>query len=144
MCRAGSSCWRGLDGAHVVVGSLNKGGVGFIAASPNAPKVFAFELVAPSDPQKAHLDHAQLDVPGHSPVDVGGSRAGAFVVHVTRLEKWYGGAVELTLEGSLDQGVAVKAEVTTFVRDVVRASAMLGAPKGGAQPPWGDWPAGMR
>ena len=118
-----------LDGAHVVVGSLNKGGAGFIAASPNAPKTFAFEVVAPADPKKAHLEHAQLDVPGHSPVDVGGSRAGAFVVHVTRLEKRRGGVVELTLEGSLADGLAVKAEVTTFVRDLVSASAMLGLPR---------------
>jgi hypothetical protein len=106
------------------VGSLNEGGAGFIAALPNAPKSFAFELVAPSDPKKAHLDHAQLDVPGHSPVDVGGSRAGAFVVHVTRLEKRRGGVVELTLEGSLAEGLGVKAEVTTFVRDIVTAKAM--------------------
>jgi len=48
---------------------------------------------------------------------------------VTRLEKRRGGAVELTLEGSLADGLGVKAEVTTFVRDIVTASAMY-APHG--------------
>jgi hypothetical protein len=133
-----------LDGAHVVVGSLNNGGAGFIAASPNAPKTFAFEVVAPADPKKALLEHAQLDVPGHSPVDVAGSRAGAFVVRVARLEKRRGGVVELILRGSLQEGVDVRVEVTTFVRDVVSSSAMLGLPKGGAQPPRADRPDGMR
>jgi len=118
-----------IDGAHVVVGSLSKGGGGFLAASPNAPKTLAFELVVPTDPKKAHLERAQLDVPGHSPVDVEGSRAGAVVVHVSKLEKRRGGAVEVTLEGTLAEGIAVKAEVTTFVRDTVTASAMLGPPR---------------
>ena len=44
---------------------------------------------------------------------------------------------ELTVEGPLEEGVHVRAEVTTFVRDIVTASAMLGAPRGGD-------PAGMR
>ena len=126
-----------LDGAHVVVGSLSRAGMGFVAGSPNAPKVLAFEVVAPVDPKKARLVQAELDVPGHSTIDVGGSGAAGFVVHVTKLEKRRGGAVELTLEGSLAEGVAVKAEVTTYVRDIVTASAMLGAPRGGD-------PGGMR
>ena len=126
-----------IDGAHLVVGSMNRTGTGFIAASPNAPKVLAFELVAPADPKKARVEHVQVDVPGHSMIDVDGSRASAVVVHVTKLEKRYGGAVELTLEGPLADGVAVKAEVTTFVRDIVTASAMLGAPRVGD-------PGGMR
>ena len=122
-----------IDGAHVVVGSLSRGGVGFIAGSPNAPKTLAFELVTTADGKKAHLDRAQLDVLGHSPVDVEGSRAAAVAVHVTKLEKRRGGAVELTVEGPLVEGVAMKAEVTTFVRDIVTASAMLG-PRPGADP----------
>jgi len=126
-----------LEGAHVVVGTMNRTGLGFIAPPPGAPKTLAFELVAPVDLKKAHLDRAQLDVPGHSLVDAAGSRAGAFVVRVTRLEKRRGGAVELTLEGSLSEGVTVKAEVSTFVRDLVTASAMLSLPKGGD-------PGGMR
>jgi hypothetical protein len=126
-----------MDGARVMLGSMNKGGLGFVAPPPNAPKTLAFELMVPGDPKKAHLERVQLDVPGHSMIDVAGSKAGAFTVHVTRFEKRYGGAVELTLEGSLDQGVAVKAEVTTFVRDVVSSSAMLAAPRGGD-------PGGMR
>jgi hypothetical protein len=126
-----------LEGAHLVVGSLNKGGLGFIAPSPNAPKMLAFELVVPGDGKKAHMERAQLDVPGHSMIDVGSAKAGSFVVHVTKLEKRRGGAVELTLEGSLEEGVAVKAEATTFVRDIVTASAMLGLR------PAGD-PGGMR
>lgn len=102
-----------------------------MAASPNAPKSFAFELVAPPELKKAHLDRAQLDVPGHSLVDVGSSRAGTFTVRVTKLEKKRGGAVELTLEGPLDEGGAVRAEASTFVRDIVTASTMLSAPRGG-------------
>ncbi len=120
-----------LDGAHLVVGSLNRATTGFLAASPNAPKTFAFELIAPPDLKKAHLDRAQLDVPGHSLIDVGSSRAAAFTVRVTKLEKKRGGAVELTLEGPLDEGSTVKVEATTFVRDLVGASAMLSAPRGG-------------
>jgi hypothetical protein len=91
----------------------------------------------PADPKKAHVEHAQLDVPGHSMIDVGSSRAGAFLLHVTRLEKRRGGAVEMTLEGSLEEGAAMKVEVTTFVRDIVTASAMLGLPRVGD-------PGGMR
>lgn len=126
-----------LDGAHVVVGTLNKATAGFIAAPPNAPKTFAFELVAPMDPKKAHLDRAQLDVPGHSMIDVGSPRAGAIVVRVIKLEKKRGGGVELTLGGSLEEGVAVRVEMTTFVRDIVTSSAMLAAPRGAD-------PGGMR
>jgi hypothetical protein len=120
-----------LDGVHLVVGSPSLAGGGFIAASPNAPKTFDFELVAPSDPKKAHLERAQLDVPGHSPIDVGSSRAASFTVRVTKLEKKRGGAVEVKLDGSLDEGVTIHTEATTYVRDIVTASAMLGASGGG-------------
>jgi hypothetical protein len=45
--------------------------------------------------------------------------------------------VELTLGGSLEEGVAVRVEMTTFVRDIVTSSAMLAAPRGAD-------PGGMR
>ncbi|HEX3343997.1 MAG TPA: hypothetical protein VHS09_05460 [Polyangiaceae bacterium] len=120
-----------LGGLHVVVGSMSKAGAGFLAASPDAPKTFDFELVVPPDPKKAALERALLDVPGRAPIDVGSSAAAAFTVRVTKLEKKRGGAVEVKLDGSLAEGVTVHAEVTTFVRDIVSASAMLGARGGG-------------
>jgi hypothetical protein len=126
-----------LDGAHFTVGPMARAGVGFIAASPAAPKTLALELVVPAELKKAHLERVQLDVPGIPPAALDGSRAAAFVVRVTKLEKRRGGPVELTVDGSMAEGVTLHAEVTTFVRDIVTASAILGASRGGD-------PAGMR
>jgi hypothetical protein len=118
-----------LDGARFTVGAIARSGLGFLAAPPNAPKTFAFEIVAPQDLKKAHVEHAQLDVPGHAVIDAEGSRASGLSVQVTRLERRRGGAVEVKVTGIVGDGVEVRAEATTFVRDIVTSSAILGLPR---------------
>jgi hypothetical protein len=118
-----------MEGAHLVLGPMERAGLGFLAASPNAPKMLAVELVAPPDGKSAHVEHAQLEVPGHPRIDVTGSKAAALVVRVTKLERRRGGTLQVTVEGPLDEGVHLRVEATTFVRDVVTASAMLGLPR---------------
>jgi len=121
-----------LEGAHVMLGSMDRVGTGFIVASPTAPKTFAAEVVVPADPKKAHVDTAQLDVPGRPPLTIDGSRAAALVVRVTTLDKRRGGAVVLSIDGRLDEASELHATATTYVRDVVSSAAALGLPHGAA------------
>ena len=120
-----------LEGPHFVVGKLTASGLEFIKHEPGDPKPFLVELVAPSDPKKARVERLQFEPPGRPAVDLDGSKAGALVVKVARFERRRGAPVELTVEGPLVEGVHVKVAVTTFVRDVVTASARLGAQGGG-------------
>ena len=80
-----------------------------------------------SDPKKAHVDRLDVEQPG-KPGDAhrGLASAAALTVTVSKFEKRRGGAVELIVDGPADEAAKFHAEVTTFVRDVVKPSALLG------------------
>jgi len=118
-----------IDGAHVVVGPALQGALGFIASSPAAPGSLSLELVIPADSRKARVDRGELRSPRRSTITVDGSRASALSVRVTRFERARGGAIEVTVSGPVGEGLHVDLTVTTFVRDVVKASALFGLPR---------------
>jgi hypothetical protein len=117
-----------IDGVHVVVGAPLGGG-GFVASSPNTLGSASFELVVPADSRKARVESGEVRAPGQPPAIFDGSRASGLAVRVTKLERSRGGAVELSVSGSIQDGVRVDATASTFVRDVVKASALLGLPR---------------
>ncbi len=127
----------GLDGAHVAFGPLNDADDGFVAASLHARPTPALELTVPrtrstssaeaSGPPR--LERAELQLPGRSELRAPPSRS-TLAVTVTKLELSRGGSVELRVAGDLDdaQGVSrgqhIRAEMATFVRDVVTVEAL--------------------
>jgi hypothetical protein len=115
-----------IDGAHVAVGSSLELGSGFVVPSPDAQGSLSLELVIPADSRKARVDGGELHRPGRPTVSFDGSQAAALVVRVGRFDRTRGGPVELTVSGTLHDGLHVDATVSTFVRDVVKSSALLG------------------
>lgn len=119
-----------FDGTHIVLGRALESGSSFIAASPATLASLSLELVVPSDLRKAHVDGGELRSPGHATLAIDGTRSAALSVHVTRLERARGGAFEVTVSGTLRDGVQLESSATTYVRDVVKASALVyGAPR---------------
>lgn len=114
-----------IDGTHVTVGSMNDVGPSFVVPSPDAPATVGIELVVPGDLKKARLERLVVERPGSPATRVEGSRAAAMHVTVGRLEKARGGAFEVTVDGKVDDATSFHAEATTFVRDVVKARALL-------------------
>lgn len=80
----------------------------------------------PADTRKARVDGGELRRPGQPSVTFDGPQAAALAVHVTRFERARGGVMEVTVAGALRDGIRVEAVLSTFVRDVVRGSALLG------------------
>lgn len=118
-----------VDGAHLVVGAASEREPSFLVPSPNAGATLRMDLVVPSDPKKAKLADLFVEQPGKPGTMVGGAKAAAMTVMVRKFEKRRGGAVELTVEGQVDEHTRFRAEVTTFVRDLVKPNAMLGLSK---------------
>jgi hypothetical protein len=115
-----------IDGAHFFVGPSLEVGSDFIVPSPNSQGSLSLELVVPADSRKARVDGGEVRRPGRPSVSFDGPQASALAVHVTRFERTRGGAVEVTVSGALRDGLRVESTLSTFVRDVVRGSALLG------------------
>jgi hypothetical protein len=120
-----------IDGTHFVVGPMNGAPTSFVVPSPHVDGTLAFEVVAPADVKRTRLDRVELSLPQREPVVLEGSKTSSLAVRITKLERRRGGAVEVTLEGTASEGLAVQASVATFVRDVVKAGAMLLPPRFG-------------
>jgi hypothetical protein len=59
------------------------------------------------------------------------SRAAALSAKVEPFERRRGGAVDVDVTGRIATGMQVKVHARTFVRDVVKSSALLGGPRFG-------------
>jgi len=137
------------DGVRLVVGPLTEAGVGFVAPSPQHRASLALELfvtggggrasaahagAAKEAAQPARIERAELLLPGHLPLSTPAASS-TLVAKVEELERARGGAVSFTVDGTIGSAEAtwrVHAEGTTFVRDVVTATALydLAAPGG--------------
>jgi hypothetical protein len=123
-----------LDGVHFVVGPLDDAGPGFIAPSPHVAASVAVDLFVPSGlvagkDRPVRIDRAQLLVPGQSPLATPAARS-TLVAKVDKMDRKRGAEVHVVIDGALGDA-RVHAEATTFVRDVVKASAIydVGAPR---------------
>ncbi|HEY8089024.1 MAG TPA: hypothetical protein VIF09_14290 [Polyangiaceae bacterium] len=117
------------DGARLQLGPLTEVGPGFIAPSPHTRASLALDLFVTPDGKRSRVDRAELLVPGRAPVSTPAA-ASTLAVTVDKLEHVRGGRVSLTLDGTLTDSTAswrVHTEASTFVRDVVKASAIYGA-----------------
>jgi len=123
-----------IDGAHFVLGPLDDAGPGFIAPSPHVAATVAVELFVPSGlvagkDRPVRIDRAQLLVPGQSPLATPAARS-SLVAKVDKVDRKRGAEVHVVIDGALGDA-RVHAEATTFVRDLVKASAIydVGAPR---------------
>lgn len=108
-------------GTHATLGAPREVGTTVFAPTPLQRARLSLSLVIKGD-GPASIEHAEVSVPGSATLVVPGARWSG-QLKVTRLERARGGDVELVLEGTLGtapRAYAIKAEVTTFVRDVVR------------------------
>jgi hypothetical protein len=122
-----------IDGAHVVLGRAIDPGSSFLAASPGSLASLSFELLIPADSRKARVEGGELRGPGRPDFAIDGTQASGLSVKVTRFERSRGGALEVSVSGVVRDGVRIEATASTFVRDVVKSSAMLN--RQGAQTP---------
>jgi len=120
-----------LGGVRLVVGSPGEPGAGFVAASPHVAPTLAFELVLPragsgggdgGGAGAARVERAELVLPGHLPMP---APYGSSKLHATvsTLARERGGPAAVSIRGQIDgEGATwnVHADVSTFVRDVVR------------------------
>ncbi len=117
-------------GDRLSVGPLSDSGLGFVAPSPHVQATLALELFASSDGKRVEVNRAELLVPGHSPVATPLARS-TLVAKITKLEASRGGAVSLSVEGTLGDSSGtwrVRLQAATFVRDVVDAKAIYASP----------------
>jgi hypothetical protein len=134
------------DGTRFVLGPLTAGGPGFVASSPQAQGSLALELFTPALPSSERrpagatptgvVRRAELQVPGHAPVTAPPARS-TLVAKIEELEPGRGGPLRLSVEGEMGDGTGswrVRYRASTFVRDIVKASAIydLGIPRLGA------------
>jgi hypothetical protein len=120
-----------IDGAHFVVGPMGGASPSFVVPSPHVDGTLAFEVVAPADAKRTALDRVELSLPQREPVVLVGGKTSTLAVKILKLERKRGGVVQVTLDGHAGDGLAVQASLTTFVRDVVKATAMLASPRFG-------------
>jgi len=120
-----------IDGAHFVVGALGADAPAFAHPAPGAPPAFGVELVVPADTRHTRVERLELAAPHTAPVTVELSRAAALQVKAEPFERRRGGVVEVDVAGRVATGMTVKVHARTFVRDVVKASALMGAPRFG-------------
>jgi hypothetical protein len=114
------------DGVRFDVGDLRELGTGFIAPSPVLRPHLGLTLYALTGIKDARVEKAELGVPGAATLLTPGQRASLHVT-VTKLDPKRGGEVVLAIEGEMGNsphGFKLKAEVTTFVRDVVKPGAV--------------------
>jgi hypothetical protein len=130
----GSDLERGVvlveqrDGTRMVLGALAETGPGFIVASPHVRARFWVELFVPRGARssEAQVERVQLVLPGRPALATPTARS-TLVAKIGALEPTRGGPVSVSLEGELGDAIAsfrVHAQVSTFVRDVVKDGAL--------------------
>ncbi len=139
---------RERQGLRIVFGPLSEMGTGFVALSPYEHPTLALELVVNTDAREvhggpaprqpsggstgvAHVERVEVLVPGRAQMRIDPS---TLVATVNRLELERGGHIELAVRsGFADAGPGpaspagpmLRADVSTFVRDVVDMSDRL-------------------
>ena len=123
-------------GLRFVVGPLTEAGPGFIAPSPHVGATFALELFAPliaaSPPspergQNVVLERVELLMPGRPPLATPADHS-TLSAKLGKFGRARGDAISLVVDGDFSGATSswhLHAEVSTFVRDVVRASEMF-------------------
>jgi hypothetical protein len=109
-------------GAHVALGSRREIGATTFAPAPTGRTRLALDVLVPSE-KPAELEHAEVSVPGSATFVLPGARFDGRVL-VTKLEPKRGGEMNVTLEGTVGaapRAYRIKAEIATFVRDVVKS-----------------------
>jgi hypothetical protein len=116
------------EGTRFVVGPLSEAGLDFIAPSPHVRGSLALELLVASGSRKmptvARVERAELVVPGRPAASTPGATS-TLTAKVTSLAPTRGAPVALEIEGDISAAASswrVRAQATTFVRDVVRSS----------------------
>ena len=125
--------------ARLVVGPLHDESSALVAVSPYSRATLGFALLVPiaASPGKgddkssvgASLERMELSLPSHAMLSSAALRS--VVIHVQELEVRRAAAISITIEGALQldgSSRSVRAEMTTFVRDVVTAAALSGVP----------------
>jgi hypothetical protein len=119
------------DGGRFTVGHPGVG-AGAIGSSPNVRASIALDLFVPSSDSggtSAAIERAVLLVPGRVPVVTPSARS-TLQAKFEMFEPARAGTLKLVVDGDLKDAASswhVHAEVTTFVRDVVRAAEILGS-----------------
>jgi hypothetical protein len=118
-------------GAHVALGAPREVGNTVFAPTPLQRARLSLAIVQGGD-KPATIEHAEVAVPGGATFVLPGARWDG-ALKVTKLDATRGGEVVMVLEGKIGTAprvYAIKAEVTTFVRDVVRLpTAAVATPK---------------
>jgi hypothetical protein len=121
------------DGLRFDVGMLREAGLTTFAPTPVAHPYVGFTLFAPAGKEgkevrtDAKVERAELGVPGTATLITPGARS---MLHATieKLDPKRGGQVKVILDGQLGdapRGYKLHAEITTFVRDVVKRGTMF-------------------
>lgn len=111
-------------GVHLTLGTPRETGTTIFAPTPLQRARLSLSIVASGD-KPAEIEHAEVGVPGSATLVLPGARWNGRV-KIGKLENTRGGAVELVLEGTIGvapHAYAIRAEVATFARDLVRVSA---------------------
>jgi hypothetical protein len=135
------------EGTRFVVGPLTDTGLDFVAPSPHVRGSLALELLVPAGthaaPIAARVERAELVVPGRPPAATPGARS-TLAAKVDKLAATRGAPLTVAVDGDISVSGSswrVRAQATTFVRDVVKANDVYGA--GAAGPRFGV-DAGLR
>jgi hypothetical protein len=117
-------------GMHAALGARRELGATAFAPTPTSRARLALDVLVPSE-KPAEIEHAEVTVPGSATFVLPGARFDG-KVSVAKLEPKRGGEMTVTLEGTLGaapRAYKIKAEITTFVRDVVRAPTAAVKPR---------------
>ena len=121
------------DGVRLVLGPLSETGLDFVAASPHVGGSLALELLATAGAQgkapSVRIERAELVVPGRPAVSTPGAQS-TLKVTLDKLDAARASPVTVVVEGDIGAAGSswrLHAELTTFVRDVVRATDLYGA-----------------
>jgi hypothetical protein len=127
---------EGRDGTRLVLGTLPDTGPGFIAASPHVRASFGVEVLVPrsarsqGQPIEARVERAQLVLPGRPAIATPIAHS-TLVVKVSALEHERAGSLSLSLDGDLGDSISTRrihVEASTFVRDIVKDTALYAPP----------------
>jgi hypothetical protein len=120
------------DGARIVLGPLTEAGPGFVASSPHASAALALELFVPPTGKNPRIQRAELQLPGRPPMATPTARS-TLTATIDKLEATRGGELRLSVDGELVDSAAsqrVHLHATTFIRDIVKSAAIVGASLG--------------
>ncbi len=120
-----------LDGVRFDVGDLRElhGSTGFFAPPPLARPHFGVTLFASRGIPTPRVESTELGLPGVATLLTPAVHS-TLKATIGKLDRARGGEVKLTIEGEIGaapHGYRIKVEIVTFVRDIVKASAIPSA-----------------